>query len=266
MASRSPDSYPANVQPQLTKLVKQPPDGDEWLHEIKHDGYRLLAYLDRGKVRLITRGGFNWTARFPDIVKEVAALHARQAILDGELCAIEPGGRTSFHKLQSVLPSKNRSSLVLFVFDLLYLDGHDLRRRPLVERKAALAELLSFSPRKRLAFVDSIRGDGREFFLQCCTAGLEGIVSKRLEQPYRSGRADWLKCKCNIEEVLVIGGFTYGQTKKKLGELLMGRRRGRWLEYAGRVAFGLSGQELLPRLEAMRQDKCPFSDKLPRDG
>jgi bifunctional non-homologous end joining protein LigD len=181
-------------------------------------------------------------------------------------------GRQWAHQLSQTpkraLSAKGSGSLVLFLFDLLYLDGQDLRHSPLQDRKAALASLLGASKRKRLVYVDSLRGDGPEFFRQCCESGLEGIVSKWATAPYRSGRDDWHKCKCNVEEVLVIGGFTYGRTKSVLGELLMGRRKGRALNYVGRVAFGLAGEakNVLAILQKMRQNECPFADKKPRDG
>src|SRR5438477_3105013 len=131
------------VKPQLTRLVDAPPDGPEWLHEIKFDGYRMHARLDRGTARLLTRTGLDWTHKYPAIAAAVASLGARQAYLDGELCGVRPDGITSFGMMQAASDTGNAAALVFFMFDLLYLDGEDLCARPLSERKARLAALLS---------------------------------------------------------------------------------------------------------------------------
>jgi len=249
--------------------VPQPPDGQEWLHEIKHDGYRMLAYLDDDQVILETRNKHNWTERFPDIVRELKSLKAKQAILDCELCALLPDGITSFHELQSALATKQTGPLVLFAFDLLFLNGEDLRPFPLIERKQRLKKVLGATKQKRVIYVDFIVGGGPAFFRMCCEAGLEGVVSKRADRPYSEGLSDWIKAKCNIEETLFVGGFVYGSSKRSLRELLVGRKKAQRLDYAGRVGFGFTveaARSLLQMLEAFRQPKCPFDDKKPRDG
>ena len=136
-------ALPEWIRPQLTQLVKEAPDGDEWLHEIKYDGYRMHARLDHGEVRLLTRNGLNWTAKYPQIAAAVAALPARQAYLDGELCGVRADGITSFSMIQLASDAGNAAGLVFFLFDLLYLDGEDLTARPLIDRKERLAGLLA---------------------------------------------------------------------------------------------------------------------------
>src|SRR5215471_13016696 len=133
---------PDRVAPQLTQLVDAAPDGDGWLHEIKYDGYRMHARLDHGVVKLLTRTGLDWTHKYPAIAKAVAELGARQAYLDGELCGIGPDGVTMFNIVQLASDSGNAAALVFFLFDLLHLDGEDLRPRPLIERKERLGSLL----------------------------------------------------------------------------------------------------------------------------
>ena len=136
-------ALPDWIRPQLTQLVQAAPDGDQWLHEIKYDGFRMHARLDRGEVRLLTRNGLDWTAKYPQIARAVAALPARQAYLDGELCGVRPDGITSFSMIQLASDAGNAAGLVFFLFDLLYLDGEDLTARPLIERKERLAGLLA---------------------------------------------------------------------------------------------------------------------------
>src|ERR1700694_1816510 len=152
-------ALPAWIKPQLTKLVDEPPQGSDWLHEIKFDGYRMHARLDRGAVRLLTRTGLDWTHKYPAIAAAVASLGARQAYLDGELCGVGPDGITSFGMIQLASDSGNAAALVFFLFDLLYLDGEDVGARPLIERKAWLAALLS-NASSLLLYSDHQRGQG----------------------------------------------------------------------------------------------------------
>src|SRR6201984_1298 len=155
-------ALPGWIKPQLTRLVDQAPDGPEWLHEIKFDGYRMHARLDHGAVRLLTRTGLDWTHKYPAIAAAVASLGARQAYLEGELCGVRPDGITSFSMIQLASDSGNAASLVFFLFDLLYLDGDDVGARPLIERKARLAALLS-NVSSPLPYSDHQRGQGRAF-------------------------------------------------------------------------------------------------------
>ena len=171
------------IPPQLTQLVDAAPEGDQWLHEFKFDGYRMHARLDRGAARLLTRTGLDWEHEYPDIAKAVSSLGARQAYLDGELCGVFPDGITSFSMIQAASDADNAAGLVFFIFNLLHLDGEDVGARPLIERKARLAELLSgLAP--PLHYSDYHRGQAPAFHEQACKLELEGIVSKRADAAY----------------------------------------------------------------------------------
>ena len=176
-------ALPEWIRPQLTQLVKEAPDGDQWLHEIKYDGYRMHARLDHGEVRLLTRNGLNRTTKYPQIAAAVAALPARQAYLDGELCGVRADGITSFSMIQLASDAGNAAGLVFFLFDLLYLDGEDLTARPLIDRKERLAGLLA-STGSPLHYSDHQIGLGPAFYEHACAAKVEGIVSKRADAPY----------------------------------------------------------------------------------
>jgi DNA ligase D-like protein (predicted ligase) len=199
-------ALPAWVVPQLTQLVETAPDGDQWLHEIKYDGYRMHARLDPGAVKLLTRTGLDWTHKYPAIAKAVAALDARQAYLDGELCGVGPDGITSFNIVQLASDSGNAAALVFFLFDLLYLDGEDLCERSLIERKERLKVLLAAAA-PCLHYSDHVIGQGPAFYDKACTMQVEGIVSKRADAPYTPGnRGLWRKVKClNRAEFVVVG-------------------------------------------------------------
>jgi ATP-dependent DNA ligase len=173
-----PAALPQWVRPQLTQLVDAAPDGDQWLHEIKYDGYRMHARLDRGAVKLLTRTGLDRTHKYPAIAKAVAALDARQAYLDGELCGVGPDGISSFSIVQLASDRGNAATLVFFLFDLLYLDGDDLRPRPLIDRKERLGTLVSNAARS-LRYSDHVIGQGPAFYDKACAMHVEGIVSKR---------------------------------------------------------------------------------------
>jgi ATP-dependent DNA ligase len=174
------------VKPQLTRLVTEAPSGDEWAHELKFDGYRMHARLDRGDVRLLTRTGLDWTGKYPAIAAALRTLPARQAYLDGELCGVRPDGITSFSMIQLASDAGNGAGLVFFLFDLLYLDGEDLSARPLIERKDRLARLLA-PANSPLHYSDHQIGLGPAFYEQACPLGVEGIVSKRADAAYAPG-------------------------------------------------------------------------------
>ena len=196
------------IRPQLTELVDAAPDGTGWLHEIKYDGFRMHAQLDHGEVRLLTRSGLDWTHKYPQIAANVAALAARQAYLDGELCGVRADGITSFSMIQLASDAGNAAGLVFFLFDLLYLDGDDLTARPLLERKERLARLLS-STGSPLHYSDHQIGLGPAFYEKACPLGVEGIVSKRADAPYAPGnRGLWLKVKCPSREEFIVIGWT----------------------------------------------------------
>ena len=233
---------PEWIRPQLTQLVQQAPEGDLWLHEIKYDGFRMHARLDHGEVRLLTRNGLNWTAKYPQIAAAVSSLCARQAYLDGELCGVRADGITSFGMVQMASDAGNAAGLVFFLFDLLHLDGENLAARPLTDRKAQLAGLLERAGAP-LQYSDHQTGLGPAFFEKACALTVEGIVSKRADGAYMPGnRGLWVKVKClNREEFVVIGWTDPEGSRPFLGALLLGYYDpdGR-LTYAGRVGTGIN--------------------------
>jgi bifunctional non-homologous end joining protein LigD len=244
----------------LAVVAETPPEGDEWLHEIKHDGYRIVARLDEGDVRLISRNGKDWTKEFPEIARAVNRLAAGTALLDGELAAVLPNGATSFQALQR--RADGGTTLAYFAFDLLHLDGWDLRKVPLEDRKEVLRRLLESAP-PSLRFSDHVRGQGGDFFEKARAAGLEGVVSKLANAPYREGRGgDWRKAKCRLSQEVVIGGFTLASDGgSSIGALLVGFYEGEKLVYAGKVGSGFNDrllEDLQRRLEARPRKTSPF--------
>ena len=254
-------AMPARVPPQLCQLVTEPPAGGDWVHEIKLDGYRILARLERGRVTLLTRNTQDWTAKFPGVARAVAALPARQAWLDGEIVVLDARGLSGFQALQEALSGTRAAAFHYFVFDLLYFDGRDLRGLSLVERKAKLKALVSAGA--VMHYLDHTEGNGAAAFDRACKRGLEGLVSKRRDGPYRAGRGHgWLKIRCVLRQELVIGGFTDSEKGLEFGALLVGAhdRSGR-LVYAGRVGTGFSRKArktLRARLHAIERPVAPF--------
>jgi bifunctional non-homologous end joining protein LigD len=264
-ARRAP--MPTGVDAQLATLVKEPPRGDEWLHELKLDGYRILARVEKGHARLWSRNAKDWTARFPGVARAVEALAVPTAILDGEVAMVLPDGRTSFNALQNEHDNAAAGVLTYFVFDLPYLDGWDLTRAPLEERKKVLENLLAGAPRP-LRFSEHVVGSGEKFLREACRLKLEGIVSKRRDAPYTPGRTrTWLKLKCQQEQELVIGGFTEPEGQRSgLGALLLGVFDDGRLRYAGKVGTGFSvkaAEDLRRRLDRLAQPTNPFGAKVP---
>jgi bifunctional non-homologous end joining protein LigD len=260
---------PQWIRPQLTGLVDAAPEGEQWLHEIKFDGYRMHARLDRGAVRLLTRTGLDWTHKYPAIAAAVSSLPAQQAYLDGELCGAGPDGITSFSMIQLASDSGNVAGLVFFLFDLLYLDGEDVSARPLIERKARLATLLS-NVNSPLHYSDHQRGHGRAFHEEACAMSLEGIVSKRTDAPYVPGnRGLWRKVKCLYREEFIVVGWTDPEVRRPyLGALLLAYYDpdGR-LVYAGRAGTGIDTAELerlWRRLQPLSVSKMPLDVPPPR--
>jgi bifunctional non-homologous end joining protein LigD len=253
------------VEPQLARLALRPPEGREWIHEIKFDGYRLFCHVQNGKAVLKTRNHIDWTKRFPEIAAALGQLPVKDAVLDGEVVSLLPSGASSFPGLQEALSSRKTGKLVYYAFDLLYLDGYDLRGVRLEERKRALAAILPKEGRGRLQVSDHLEGSGAQFFEQCPQLGLEGIVSKRRDRPWQAGRGeDWLKSKCVQREEFVIGGYTdSAASRHDLGALLVGYYvTGKGLAYAGKVGTGFTAKthrDLRERLKAREQDASPFA-------
>ncbi len=250
--------------PQLATLVKAPPSGDEWLHEIKYDGYRIGCRIRNGRVTLISRNGNDWTAQFPELVTAASSLPADDALIDGEVAMLLPDGRTSFQLLQNAFSGKgSRAALVYFVFDLLRLNGARLDRRPLTERKEQLRKLLGRRKAGRIRYSEHVAGNGEAFFAEVCRLGLEGIISKRADRPYQPGRhGDWVKTKCVLRQEFVIGGFTEPEgTRAGIGALVVGYYDGSRLVCSGKVGTGFthkSAVELRQMLDAIEVKSCPF--------
>ena len=199
---------PKFTQPQLSLLVKAPPSGLNWAHELKYDGYRIHARLVRGEARLLTRTGLDWTDRYEATAQAISALAAQSAYLDGELCAVRPDGTTSFSEIQAATDERRTSNLVYFVFDLLFLDGKNLTGLPLLERKERLKAILEGAPRS-IQYSDHHIGDGQRFLQAACGAKAEGIISKRVDAPYVPGDSGlWRKAKCYQREEFVIVGYS----------------------------------------------------------
>ena len=241
---------PAFREPQKATLVDDVPPGTGWIHEMKYDGYRAELAIGAGKVRIYTRNGLDWTAKFPDIAAAAAKLGAGSALLDGEIVRLDQGGNTSFSALQQAIGEGGRG-LSLFLFDALEIDGEDLSKLPAVERKARLVGLIGEGRPPHILYADHIVGKGEQLFAAMCKAGQEGIISKRADAPYRSGRTkSWLKIKCvNRQEFVVIGWTPSAAKARGFRSLLLAVHEGKKLRYAGKVGTGFS-QEAIERLLA----------------
>jgi bifunctional non-homologous end joining protein LigD len=253
-----PAAMPEFVPPQLCTGVERPPTGAGWAHEIKLDGYRMQLRVAAGKAELRTRKGLDWTARFGAIARAAAALP--DGIVDGEIAALDPQGAPDFAALQAALSEGKTDDLVFFAFDLLFDRGKDLRPLPLVERKTRLETWLAGAA-PHIRFLEHFETGGDAVLRSACKLSLEGIVSKRLDAPYRSGRGDaWVKAKCRAGHEVVIGGWT--TTDGRFRSLLVGVNRGRHFVYLGRVGTGYGAAKvrtLLPRLKAVAVDRSPFT-------
>ncbi|MDC7785445.1 DNA ligase D [Rhodoplanes sp. TEM] len=264
-ASPMPDFVP----PCLATLADAPPDAPGWIHEIKFDGYRIQARLEDGAVVLKTRKGLDWTQRFLSVARAVAALPAGTALIDGEIVVENASGISDFSALQAALEA-GREDFVYDVFDLLHLDGRDLRDRPLAERKAALADLVAKAPGDTLLrFSDHLAESGAVVHEHACRMGLEGIVSKRSDAPYRSGRGtDWIKSKCADRQEFVVGGYRLATgSTRAVGALAVGTFQDGELTYVGRIGTGYTQKtagELFRRLSPLEVATMPFA-RLPAD-
>jgi bifunctional non-homologous end joining protein LigD len=268
-ASEKRAKLPDFVPPSLATLSDTPPSGAKWIHEIKLDGYRIEARLDHGRVRLFTRNRHDWTHRFKSIADAVAKLPAETALLDGELVAQNQRGISSFSLLQTDLKEGRSDHLVYWVFDLLYLDGRDVTEQPLIERKAALERLLpTGGPVAPIRYCEHLEGNGAAILKRACDIELEGIVSKRSDAPYRSGRSDnFVKVKCHNEQEFVVVGFSPSSAMPRaIGALTVAFHEDGELRYAGRVGTGYThatARDLWKRLDALRVAEPPV--EVPQD-
>jgi bifunctional non-homologous end joining protein LigD len=252
-------ALPAFMEPQLCKSLDRPPSGAGWAHEIKFDGYRMQLRTDAGAATLKTRKGLDWSERFPEIVAEGAKLPG--GIIDGEVCALDAGGQPDFAGLQAALSDGKTADLIFFVFDLMATEDEDLRPLPLSERKARLkARLESSKGLKRIRYVDHFESAGQAVLDSACRLDLEGIVSKKLDAPYRSGRSDtWTKSKCRAGHEVVIGGWA--TTGDAFRSLIAGVYRDGKLAHVGRIGTGFGRDKvaaLLPKLRALETEASPF--------
>jgi bifunctional non-homologous end joining protein LigD len=266
------ETMPGFVAPQLAQQALKAPDGRPWIHELKLDGYRIQVHVQAGKNRgsvreakLFTRTGLDWTSRMPNLARAASALNVDSCILDGEIVAVDQEGRTSFSDLQAAFQQGRQGDLLYFAFDLLHLNGRNLRSLALSQRKAVLAELSSqIDPGTPFRLSEHIEGRGSEVFAKACELGAEGVVSKLASAPYTSGRGNtWLKVKCALQQEFVIGGFTLPEKGGRgIGALLLGYYDSGKLLYAGRCGTGFSEQthhELRDRLEKLREKNPGFA-------
>ena len=268
-SNRRRGGLPDFIPPSLATLHSAPPDGAEWIHEIKFDGYRIEARLDHGKVCLLTRKQLDWTHRFQRIAKAVAALPADTALLDGELVVENENGISSFSLLQTDLKDGRENRFVYCIFDLLHLDGRDFTNEPLTVRKTALRRLLKNQSRNGpLRYTEDFEAGGSAIFTHACELSLEGIVSKLRDAPYRSGRSqNVIKTKCHNAQELVVAGFTASTAMPNaVGALTVAFHEGGKLRYAGRLGTGYThatARDLWRRLSALRIDRPSLV--LPKD-
>ncbi len=257
-------SLPEFVEPQLATLESAAPTGEGWLHEVKFDGYRMEARLEKGRVTWISRNGLDWTSRFASLSPAIASLPAESALLDGEVVVLGDDGVSRFQELQQALGDGEARAFTYFAFDLIHLDGLDLRRCELIDRKRVLQALLArTTPKSPVRYSEHIVGGGPEFLVEACRARLEGIVSKRAEGSYVSQRTrDWVKAKCGLRQEFVVAGFTEPSgSRVGFGSLVLGVHDKKKFVHAGRVGTGF-GRELLVKLrrklDALAIDQHPF--------
>ena len=262
-------AMPGFIPPQLATLESKAPNGDQWLHELKFDGYRMLCHLNGAQVRFWSRNEKDWTHKFPRLAKAIKEFPATKAILDGEVVAVDAKGRASFQKLQQAMKSGD-AGFVFHIFDLVYIDGVNLTRTPLLERKKLLATLFeSVSGKSPLRYSDHVAGNGPQFFKQACQYGIEGIVSKLADSFYESTRTrSWLKVKCIKRQEFVIAGFTLSDKDLPgFGALILGVYDKGELVYAGRAGTGFSIKQRLDlrkKLDGLVRSSSPFAEK-PKD-
>ncbi|RWJ21151.1 MAG: ATP-dependent DNA ligase [Mesorhizobium sp.] len=240
-----PDPMPARIEPCVAMLVDKPPKGPQWVFEVKWDGYRLAIHVEPGRVRVITRGGYDWTRRFAAIAAAARQLGHESLILDGEAVVLDEKGRSDFGALQRALGRKpslhDPREILFFAFDLLYLDGHDLRRQPLRQRRRLLEQIVA-GREGVIRLSEEVEADGDEFYRIACEHGLEGIIAKHRDKTYHSGRGDWWqKITCKRRDSFVIVGYEPSEAMPgALGRLLLGARKGDGLVYVGGVGTGFT--------------------------
>lgn len=250
---------------QLARLVDAAPREGDWLYETKYDGYRIVSFVEGGAARLVTRKGLDYRAKFPDVAEALVDWAAGRAmVLDGEMAVTDAAGKTDFGALQRAIKIPEGKPVTYIVFDLLALDGKDLRRLPLRERKKKLRALMRDAP-PNLLYSEHVEGDGKKMLRAAARAGLEGIVGKKADAPYAGTRSgDWIKLKCGNRQEFVIGGYTRSPKKERgVSALLLGVYEGKTLVYTGRAGSGIGlavGEELEAKFQKLAVKACPFSD------
>lgn len=244
MASPKILPCPERIKPQLLTMASRPPDGDDWLFQIKLDGYRLMARIDQGTVTLLTKNGYDWTRRMPVLAHELLMLPVRSAWIDGEVVVQDEDGRPLFSSLQSAFSSGKTDALRLFAFDLLFENGRDLRSLPIEQRLSRLSKLLNRVELQHVRLTDTLDVDPRDLLHNICALEMEGIVCKRAGSPYASERnGDWVKVKCSPRQEFIILGYT--RAAGGIGSLLLGLHNDDGqLVYAGRVRSGFDNRTL----------------------
>ena len=240
-AKRTP--YPGFIKPCLATLKSDVPQGPRWVYEVKYDGYRVQAHLERGHPTIYTRAGHDWSKQFKPVALALAKLQAKDLIADGEVVVIDSQGVPDFAALHADLAAGRTDRLLYYTFDLLYLDGIDLRTSPLLERKRVLAQLLASANVGRILFSEHLDGEGTAIFKRACEMRLEGVISKRTDAPYRSGRGEsWIKTKCIKRDAFPIVAFVekLGANPRRIASLYLGRRAGKKLLYAGKAQTGFT--------------------------
>lgn len=257
-AGKSAARLPDFIEPQLTKSVDRPPPGADWAHEIKFDGYRMQLRIEAGQARLMTRKGLDWSAKFPQIIR--AGEGIADAVLDGEVVALDSSGAPDFAALQAAISEGRTQNLVYFVFDQMFDGREDLRAMPLSDRKSRLAAHIAQAP-ANIRYVDHFTSAGDAVLQSACRMNLEGVVSKRLDAPYQSGRSEtWVKAKCRAGHEVVIGGYT--TTGDAFRSLIAGVYRDGDLVHVGRIGTGFGRdklQRLLPKLRELETKQSPFT-------
>jgi bifunctional non-homologous end joining protein LigD len=254
---------PSKIAPMLPTSTKSAPTGNRWVHEIKYDGYRMLAHIENKQVRFFSRNGHDWSDKLPKLRAELAQLPVETAVIDGEVAFVTDTGTTDFQALQNTIGKGRDQQLTYYAFDLLHLDGHDLTGCQLIDRKAVLANYVPHEKLPSVLFSDHIEGDGPIVFQQACQLGTEGIVSKLAAGKYVEGRtSDWLKKKAFLSHEFVLGGYTESTTKQPFGSLIVGAHNDAGeLIYVGRVGTGFNARtmaDLAMRFAPLATTTSPF--------
>ena len=233
---RAADPFPDTISPQLAALVSKPPDRGDWVYEIKLDGYRILARCEGGKARLFTRNRNDWTTKMASLAGEVATLPVETAWFDGEVVMLGEGGIPDFNALQNAFDKRGTEAITYFIFDVLYLNGRELRGLEFRQRRELLEVLLAGHDQRRVRLAQTFAADGPSVLQSACKMGLEGVIAKKVNAPYRSARSTaWLKVKCELRQEFVIGGFvTRTGSPREIGCLLLWRLRRRRTAALGR--------------------------------